>query len=106
MKKYLYKSLNISVAIFLLIFSFTSCETTDLDINDDPNSLTLESSDPNFVLNSLQFGLTQQHLTLSITSAGIMRHTNLFGTYANAAGAASLDGPWSVAYFITTNLNF
>jgi hypothetical protein len=105
MKKYLYKSLNISVAIFLLIFSVTSCETTDLDINNDPNSLTLESSDPNFVLNSLQFGITQQHLTLSINSAGIVRHTNLFGTYANSAGAGTLNGPWSNTYFITTNLN-
>ena len=56
MKKYLYKTSRITAVICLLFV--ISCETTNLDINDNPNALTLESADPNFVLNTLQFAFT------------------------------------------------
>jgi hypothetical protein len=84
---------------------FTACETTDLDINENPSSLTLESANPNYILNSIQFSFASQNLSLNGISSGVMRHTNLFGTYAGASAAGTLNGAWSNTYSITNNLN-
>lgn len=94
-----------SVLGALILFGATSCETTDLDINNDPNSLTQESADPNYVLNGLMFSAGIQNTTLSGLTAGPVRHVNQFGTYASSAGPGSMNGAWSNAYSLTSNLN-
>lgn len=94
-----------SILCALVLFGVTSCETTDLDINDNPNSLTQESADPNYVLNGLMFSTGIQNTTLSGLSSGVVRHINQFGTYATSAGAGSMNGAWSNAYSLTSNLN-
>lgn len=89
----------------LVLFAATSCETTDLDINDNPNQLTNESADPNFVLNGLMFNAAIQNGELSGLTSGTIRHTNQFGTYASSAGPNSMNRAWSNAYSLTSNLN-
>ena len=103
MKKNISKTIQLLTAVLLLTLTF-SCETTRLDINDDPNSLTLESSDPNFILNNIQLTFAGQHSTLSSISSGAVRHVNQFGTYAASSGAGTMNGAWSSAYSITANL--
>lgn len=90
---------------FVLAFTivFASCETVDLDINQDPNSLTPDSADPSLILNSIQIQTVGQQLGLSNIVRGIMRHTNLFGTYANTSGAGVLNGAWATTYAITAD---
>ena len=41
------KNINkISIFLFLILgMTFTSCETTDLDLLDDPNNVTLDKAD-------------------------------------------------------------
>lgn len=99
------KTYKHSILILLLFLGFTSCETLDLDINENPSSLTTESADPDFILNGIQFQFVTQNITLSEISSGMIRHTGLFGTYASAAGADTMDGPWQNTYAITNNLN-
>lgn len=91
--------------ILLTLVSFTSCETLDLDINENPDLLSIDSADPNFILNGIQFNFVTQHIELSETSSGTMRHTHLFGTYAGASTTDVLDTPWANTYAITSNLN-
>jgi hypothetical protein len=103
MKKNISKTIQLLTAVLLLTLTF-SCETTRLDINDDPNSLTLDSSDPNYILNNIQLSFAGQHSTLSSISSGAVRHVNQFGTYAAASGAGTMNSAWSSAYSITANL--
>ena len=104
MKKYFYKSVSLSI-ISLLLALVISCETTQLDLQDNPNELTESSADPNFILNGLQLTFALQHLNLSAISQGPMRHTNLFGTYASSSTSPTLNGAWASTYSIMNNLN-
>lgn len=103
MKKNILKTIQLLSAVLLLTLTF-SCETTNLDINENPNSLTLDSSDPNFILNNIQLSFAGQHSTLSSISSGVVRHVNQFGTYAASSGAGTMNSVWSSAYSITANL--
>ncbi|MFC4722287.1 SusD/RagB family nutrient-binding outer membrane lipoprotein [Geojedonia litorea] len=104
MKKYIYNTSRFTAAIALL-FMVISCETTNLDINDNPNELTLDSADPNYVLNGIQFSFVGQHFNLSSISSRTMRHVHQFGTYASSSGQGTMNGAWSSAYSIANNLN-
>lgn len=86
-----------------LIILFTSCDATDLDVNVNPNALSPESADPSLVLNTLQFSLINQSFGLNTSTRGVMRHVNMFNTYANNTGPESMNGAWSSAYSITAN---
>lgn len=88
----------------LALVGVTSCETTDLDINDNPNQLTTESADPNYILNGLMFSNGIQNVSLSGTTSGVVRQINQFGTYASSAGQEAMNGAWSNAYSLTSNL--
>ena len=92
--------------VLAMLFAITySCETTDLDVNDDPNALTVSSADPNFVLNGIQLTFAVQHTGLSGLTSDMVRHVNQFGTYASNAGTGAMNGAWSNTYSITTNLD-
>ncbi|MBN2775658.1 MAG: hypothetical protein JXR31_15495, partial [Prolixibacteraceae bacterium] len=56
--KNIYKYLRISAFIALVIFS--SCDTFDLDLVNDPNSLTPEQADVDYFLNSIQEDFVRQ----------------------------------------------
>ena len=94
----------ISILCALVLFGVTSCETSDLDINDNPNQLTEASADPNYVLNGLMFSTGIQNTTLSGLTSGTVRHINQFGTYASSAGPGAMNGAWSNTYSLTSNL--
>ncbi|MGA0041481.1 MAG: SusD/RagB family nutrient-binding outer membrane lipoprotein [Flavobacteriaceae bacterium] len=99
-------STNWTLSVLAMLLAVTySCETTDLDVNENPNALTVDSADPNFVLNQIQLTFAAQHLGLSGVGRAYTRQGYMFGTYAANAGAGTMNGPWSNAYSITTNLN-
>lgn len=56
--KNIYRILRTSALIVLVIFS--SCETFDLDLVDNPNALTPSQADVNFFLNSIQEDFVRQ----------------------------------------------
>lgn len=92
------------LSLFLVLIGLQACETTDLDINDNPNQLTVDSANPNYILNTIQIAFAQQQGSLSATSSGVMRHRHLFGTYASASGTGTMNGPWGATYIIANNL--
>ena len=85
---------------------FSSCETTNLELQENPNELTVDSADPSFVLNSIIGTFGQQHFTFSAIAEPIVRHSHLFGTYANSAGTNTMNGIWQQTYAIANNLKF
>jgi hypothetical protein len=87
-------------SMFLLI---TSCEGTDLDVNVNPNVLSPESADPSLVLNGIQTNFIGSSFAYNQASRGIMRHINMFGTYAANTAASTLNGVWANTYSITAN---
>ena len=56
------------IAVSILLVA-TSCETTDLDVNIDPNQLSPGSADPTFVLNSIQAGTIGVGFGLNVNGA-------------------------------------
>lgn len=95
------KYLSAIIGCFLLVF--TSCETTELDVNINPNALSPDSADPTLVLNGIQISFTGQALSLHNNVRDVMRHVNMFGTYAANSPSSALNGAWSSTYQIANN---
>lgn len=88
------------VSVFMLI---TSCDGTDLDVNVNPNALSPESADPSLVLNGIQTTFINSNFAFNSTTRGVMRHINMFGTYANNAPSSTMNGVWANSYAISAN---
>jgi hypothetical protein len=88
------------VSVFMLI---TSCDGTDLDVNVNPNVLSPESADPSLVLNGIQTDFINSNFSFNGTTRGVMRHINMFGTYANNAPSSTMNFVWANSYAITAN---
>lgn len=93
------------IGSILILSSIYSCETIDMDVNINPNELTMESADPNYVLNQIQTTFINQHVELSDLTSRLIRQRYQFGTYASNAGVSSMNNPWTNTYAITSNLN-
>lgn len=90
----------------MLIALFNSCETTNLELQNDPFELTEESADPSFILNGIQGNFGIQITTMSNIVQPLVDHSNLFGTFAASAGTGTMVFPWQLTYQITSNLKF
>ena len=74
-----------SIMLFAL-FLVSSCETTQLEILDDPNAVVPDQSDINFFLNSIQFatismleGTPLDNQELNEVGMEVIRMTHMFG---------------------------
>lgn len=98
------KSLIKSILIVLLVsIGFTSCETTDLDLLQNPNDVTQDRIDPEFLFNGIQLGFNgfvQGTAGLTSFTSQVTRSFAMTGgnQYANAYSPLSFNGIWSVAY--------
>ncbi len=93
------------IKYILLLFTVVmfSCETTRLELTENPNVLGLSSADPNFVLNTLQLSFNGQQRGLSATSFGPTRMRNEFGSYN--ANTTQMNGTWNNSYAYFNNFN-
>jgi hypothetical protein len=103
--KNLFKSKYIFMSLVLLAL-MNSCETTNLELQKNPFELTEDSANANFVLNGIQTTFGIQMTSFSFAVEALVDHTNLFGTFAQAAGTDAMNGVWQNTYSITSNLNF
>lgn len=105
--KYIFSLISKRTSLVLSIFFIVnySCETIDMDVNNNPNELTIASADPNYVLNQIQITFVNQHVSLSSATSRLVRQLYQFGTYAANAGVGTMDGPWTATYSITSNLD-
>lgn len=85
-----------------VLIGIVSCETLDLDIQENPNALTLESSDVDLIYNTIQFNFNGQNQSFGFTTDNLMRLVNQFGT--NTPGQNSMNGEWNQVYNTGTNL--
>ncbi len=101
----IFKITTILSTIALLI----SCETSELDLLDDPNALNQSVADPSYLLNDVQLSFNNIMNDFNNSSLGVIRMRNQFGTYPNAADPVTTingdDGAWSQTYKTTANIN-
>ncbi|MDG1422238.1 MAG: SusD/RagB family nutrient-binding outer membrane lipoprotein, partial [Flavobacteriaceae bacterium] len=78
---------------------FASCETTDLDLTQNPNALSPVDADPDFYLNQIQLSYAYLIESFGNTAGAVTRIDYMRGKdYANAYQPGSFNGRWSSAY--------
>jgi hypothetical protein len=84
-----------------------SCETTELDLRKNPNALSSDQGNPDFLLNGIQLRFTDLVESFGRTGAEMTRIDYMFGRdYRNVYQPASFDGEWRLAYTeIRTDIN-
>lgn len=86
----------------MLLFStliYMSCETTDLGLRDNPNGISEEQGDPDYLLNEIQTEFAVNVQLFGRTGMEVTRITNMAGrNYANAYGPAGQDERWDRSY--------
>jgi hypothetical protein len=78
---------------------FASCETTELDLTQNPNDLAPDQADPDFYLNAIQIDFAYLTESFGNTAGALTRIDYMNGRdYANAYSPSNFDGRWSSAY--------
>ena len=78
---------------------FASCETTELDLTQNPNALAPAQADPDFYLNAIQISFAYLTESFGNTAGALTRIDYMNGRdYANAYSPSNFDGRWSSAY--------
>ena len=96
MKKinYLIKLMFFCGALFL-----GSCETTELDLTENPNALAPSQANPDFFMNTIQEDFARFVETFGRRGAELTRIDYMSGRdYTNAYSPANFDGVWRDAY--------
>lgn len=88
----------------LLVFAgITSCETTDLDMLQDPTDVTIDQLDPDQLFNGIQLSFVEFVENVAGDASATAQLTRSFAAtggnqYANAFAPISFNGIWSSAY--------
>jgi len=78
---------------------FYSCETTELELLNSPNSLSDDQADPDLLLNSVQRAYITNMFVLNDRSSELTRIDYMFGRdYFSNYNSSTLDGVWSRSY--------
>ncbi len=91
---------NNIIWLFAMIIVISSCETTELDLLNDPNSAPPGSIDVNFALNSIELNFSEFFESVTSAGADAVRLEYMFDTYeANFNNTNNdLSGAWTTAY--------
>lgn len=98
---------NIFKIVFVICtLIIVSCDTTDMDLRENPNNLSGGQEDPDFLLNNIQLefidlieGSGGQSDGFGRIGAELCRIDYMFGrNYTNAYGPAGFDDEWTSAY--------
>jgi hypothetical protein len=95
------KNINkISILLFLILgITFTSCETTDLDLLDDPNNVTLDKADLDRYLVAIQLDFRSFSETMGRNGAQLARTEYMFGrNYVANYTPENTNFEWGLAY--------
>ncbi len=78
---------------------FASCETTELDLLDDPNNVTQDKANLNRFMVQIQLDFASFMRQIGSNDAQLTRISYMFGrNYENNFQPAVLDGEWATAY--------
>ncbi|MBO0590427.1 SusD/RagB family nutrient-binding outer membrane lipoprotein [Cellulophaga sp. E16_2] len=87
------------VVVFIVGITFNSCETTTLNITEDPNALTPSQANPDFYLNGAQERFARVVEELGEAGAQVTRIENMnTRNYQNAYSPSFFDETWERAY--------
>ena len=87
------------VGLLAFFFANESCETTDLDLTENPNALSQSQADPDLLLNGIQEDFARVVESFGRTGAEVTRIDYMFGRdYRNAYQPTDFDGEWEDAY--------
>lgn len=90
---------SIKAILLLGVFIFSSCETTDLDLTQNPNALNPVQADPDLLLNRVQIDFAYLVNSFGNVGADLTRIGYMSGKdYANAYSPDSFDSRWRSAY--------
>ena len=95
------KNINkLSIFLFLIIgITFTSCETTDLDLLDDPNNVTLDKADLERYLVAIQLDFRNFAEIMGRNGAQLTRIEYMFGrNYLANYRPENTNFEWGLAY--------
>ncbi|WP_306012364.1 MULTISPECIES: SusD/RagB family nutrient-binding outer membrane lipoprotein [unclassified Allomuricauda] len=85
--------------VFIAGVSFSSCETTELDLRISPNDLAADQADPNLLLNSIQLAYASNMAEISDLGAELTRIDYMFGRdYFNNYPGDTFDDIWARTY--------
>lgn len=86
--------------------SLLACETTNLDLTQNPNALTQDQADVNFYINAIQLDYVDFIEDMGVSGGSVVRQEVLFNRdYLQAFSPISFDGEWEDAYRgVLTNL--
>ncbi|MFH6602258.1 SusD/RagB family nutrient-binding outer membrane lipoprotein [Maribacter algicola] len=91
------KIIKYVLVVFLAGSFLNSCDTTDLELRDNPNILT--SGDPNLLLNSMQLAYRNNMATFNNIGGALTRIHFMGGRdYFNNYPGATMNGVWSNTY--------
>ena len=83
---------------------FASCETTELDLTQNPNALSPVDADPDFYLNQIQLAYAYLMESFGNTAGAVTRIDYMSGRdYANAYQPGSFNGRWSEVFLKFNN---
>lgn len=89
-----------TIFVFALVF-LSSCkgDITELDLTDNPNYLTPDQANPEFLLNRIQVDFVRAFESFQTTDGEVTRLYYMNGKdYSNAYGATTFDYRWRKAY--------
>jgi hypothetical protein len=90
---------NILIAVTAGLFALASCETTDLDLVDNPNALNPSQADATFFLNNVQISFAGWVQGFANRGAALSRINQMSGrNYAQVYSPSNFDGSWTSAY--------
>lgn len=91
---YLIKTLFLSIVLIM-----GSCDSTNLELTENPNALSPTQASPDFFLNAIQEDFARIVESFGGTGAEITRIDQMPGrSYQNAYSAASFDNEWENSY--------
>ncbi|MBT8316251.1 MAG: SusD/RagB family nutrient-binding outer membrane lipoprotein [Lutibacter sp.] len=89
----------LKLMLFCGVLVLGSCETTELDITQNPNALSPEQANPDFFMNSIQEDFARFVETFGRRGAELTRIDYMAGRdYTSAYSPAGFDGVWTTAY--------
>ena len=83
--------------LFISIMN-NSCETLDLDGQENPNNLALDKADPTLLLTQTQVDFRSFFFEISEDARPIVRMVGQFGTYTSASDPQEIQDQWTLAY--------
>ncbi|MCK0160368.1 SusD/RagB family nutrient-binding outer membrane lipoprotein [Allomuricauda sp. F6463D] len=93
------RKIKIMVILPLVVLG---CEVSDFDLQDNPNYLTPESADPEYLLNEMQYQFQYFMGRMILNTDDVMRYEAMTDTYGDVVSVSVLDNEWE-SYFETLN---